>query len=375
MTTRLHDIQYHGIVFAPDANGGPGTPKCELDTDMLNVVWQQGLNVAGQLVFTMSRFNAKLALFDYMRDHVKLYRECAHGTKVIFSGKLIKPQEGTKDAVVRCWDYQAFLQRSRTGFKTLYPNQNIKQIIDAEWNLAKTVGTSPFAFVATGTTETPVGLDGVTPIVVNSQFGVVDFDRLFLFYALSEMSMSNTDNSVIFEITRETPHTFNFWKNRTTPRTLASFVYPGNVVEYDLNPGYDELQNDIATIIVDPTTGVQSEYSLADDTNIGIYRRLQSTVSIKTLYGLNSGTTETDQQKAALARILSTSVVTPKVITVFPRQHELDPFLGWDLGDTFPVTVMKADRSGDRLNAAMALVGLGGSWTPDSGELLQAYLR
>lgn len=372
---RLHDIQYHAVVFAPDANGGPGQAKLELDPDMLNVVWQQGLNTAGQLVFTMQRFNRKLADFDYMRDHIKLYRECAHGTKVIFSGKLIKPEEGTKDAVVRCWDYQAFLQRSRTGFKVLYPNNTIKQIVDAEWALAKNVDMSPFAFVATGTTEAPLGLDELTPITVNSQFGVVDFDRLFTFYALAEMSMSNTDHSVVFEITREPPHTFNFWKNRSTQRNLVAFVYPGNLIEYDLNPGYDELQNDIATIIVDPTTGVQSEYSLTDTTNKDIYRRLQSAVSIKTLYGLNSGTTETDQQKAALARILTTSVITPKVITVFPRQHELDPFIGWDLGDTFPVTIQKADRAGDRLNARMALVGLGGSWTPDSGELLQAYLR
>lgn len=374
--SRLRDVQYHAVIFSPDANGGPGNPKYELDADLLNLTWQQGLNFPGQAAFSLARFNAKLSGFAYMKDHVKIYRESDAGTKCVFAGKLVKPSETARDAVIYCWDYAAFLQRSRTGYRILYPEKTIKEIVDAEWNLAKTAGTSLFAFVATGVTETPLGLDNVTPIKTNNQFGVVDFDRLYLFYALAEISMANTSNTVVFEITREPPHTFNFWKNRSTQRTSYHFNYPGNLVDYDLDDGTDQIVNDLATVILDSTTGGQVEYALSDAASIAAgYRRLQGATTIKTLFGLASGTTETDQQKAALARMLTISAGIPRLVTAFPRQNELQPFDGWDLGDTFRTTIQKADRSGDRVDAYLKATGIAAAWTPEAGELTQVFLR
>ncbi len=153
MAVRIRDIQMHAIVFSPDVNGGPGVPKMELTPDMLNVTWQAALNFPAQAAFTLTRFNPKLAQLDYMRDHIKIYREDSRATKCVFAGKIIKPQAATNDAIVSCWDYTSFLQRSRTGFRILYPEATIDAIVAAEWNLAKTVGDSPFAFVATGTIQ------------------------------------------------------------------------------------------------------------------------------------------------------------------------------------------------------------------------------
>ncbi len=373
---RLHDIQYHVVLYEADANGGPGNPKFELTPDVLNLVWQQALNGASQAAFSMTRFNEKLASFLWMVDHVKVFRETDAGLRTVFAGKVIKPDETTRDTIVYCWDYMSFLQRSRTGFKTMYPSKTIKEIVDAEWALAKTVDTSPFAFVATGTTEAPLGSDDTTPITVNSTFGVVDFDRLYTFYALCEMSMANTDHTVVFEITREAPHTFNLWKNRSSPKEQFALVYPGNLIDYELDTGHDQLQNDIATVIIDQLTAEEVEYVVTSAASIASgVRRLQSAVTIKTLYGQNTGTTESDQQKGAVARILSQSVVAPKLLIAFPRQGVVEPFVGWDLGDTFRVTTRKHDKSGDSIDDWMACVGMGGSWTPESGELLQLYMR
>ncbi|HEY6058518.1 MAG TPA: hypothetical protein VIV06_10825 [Candidatus Limnocylindrales bacterium] len=378
--SRLRDIQYHVVQYAPDGNGGPGSPVRELTPHVLNLVWQQVLNGAGQMAFSLARFNEALAGIDWMRDHVKVFRVCRHGERCVFAGKLIRPDEGSRDAIVYAWDYPAFLQRSRTGFKVLYPDKTIKEIVDAEWALAKNASDSPFAFVATGTTQAPVGMDGTTEIKVNSQFGVIDFDRLFTFYSLAEMAMANTANTVVFEITREAPHTFNFWKNRSTARSTYAFTYPGTLIDYQADPGYDELQNDIATVLTDPATGAQSEYVVSDPVSIAAFRRLQSAVAIKTLYGVTTGTTENDQQKAAAARILTQSVVVPKVITLYPRQHELDPFLNpdgssWDLGDTFRTTIRDARRSADEYDLGLAITAIAGAWTPDAGELIQAHGR
>lgn len=373
--TRLRDIQYHVVLYSPDASGGPGLAKYELDSDVLNLTWQQGLNFPGQAAFSMGRFNPKLVDFDYMRDHVKIVREDSRATKTVFAGKIVKPAESAKDTIVYAWDYLAFLQRSRTGYRILYPEKTIKEIIDAEWALAKAAATSLFTFVTTGTTETPLGLDNVTPIKTNSQFGVIDFDRLYLFYAMAEISMANTANTVVFEITRTEPHTFNFWKNRSVDKTTYAFSYPGNLVDYALDSGHDQIINDLATVILDSTTGSQVEYALADNPSIALYRRLQSSTTIKTLFGLASGTTESDQQKAALARMLTISAGIPRLVTAFPRQGEITPFDGWDLGDAFRITLAKSDRSGDALDGYLNATGIAAAWTPEAGELVQLFLR
>jgi len=376
MPYRTHDIQYHAVIFSANTDGGPGNPKMELDADMLNVTWQASLNFPGQAAFTLSRFNPKLAQLLYMQDHIKIYRETAGTTTCVFAGKVVKPSKGPRDSVVYCWDYISFLQRSRTGYKTLYPNKRIgSEIVKAEWAIARDVAGSPFAFVSNGTFEDPLALDGTTPITVNSSFGVIDFDRLFTFHALAEMAMANTANTVVFEITRNTPHTFNFWKNRSTIRESWHLTYPGNVIDYALDPGHDEIVNDIATLVADAGTGQQVEYTLSDQGSIDVYRRLQSAVTIKTLYGISTGTTETDQQKAALARIITQAVQVPKLLTAFPRQGEVQPFVGWDLGDSFRVTLQNPDRVGDELDTYLKCVGLSVAYTPEAGELVQMYMR
>ena len=109
--TALHDIQYSAIIFAADANGGPGAPKMELTPDMLNVTWQASLNFPGQAAFTLTRFNPKLAAFLYMQDHIKIYRQRGSVVTCVFSGKIIKPSKGPRDSIVYCWDYISFLDR------------------------------------------------------------------------------------------------------------------------------------------------------------------------------------------------------------------------------------------------------------------------
>ena len=375
MSGVLRDITYHAVVFDPSATGGPGADKCELDADMLNLVWQQGLNFPGQAAFSLSRFNPKLSLFNYMKDHIKIWREDDFGVTPVFAGKLVRPSISAQDAVIYCWDYVAFLQRSRTGFRTLYPETTIDAIVSAEWALAKAADKSVVEFVTTGTIQQPLGLDGVTPIKTNNQFGVVDFDRLYLFNSLAEISMANTSNTVVFEITRTEPHTFNFWKNRSAQRTGFDMIFPGTLVDYDKDDGTDQIVNDLATVILDPTTGAQVEYALTDTASKNAYRRLQGATTIKTLFGITTGTTESDQQKAALARLLTISAGIPRLVTAFPRQGSVSPFVGWDLGDSLRVTLQKADRSGDDLDAYMKVTGLAAAWTPDSGELLQLFLR
>lgn len=373
--TRLRDVQMHAIIYSADGNGGPGSPKAELDPDMLNLVWQQNFNAPGRAAFSLARYNRKLPEILWMQDHIKLFREDRRATRCVFAGKLVKPSYAGGDVIAYAWDYLAFLQRSRSGFRTEYPEKLLgTEIVSPEWTAAKVVSNSPFAFVATGTIENPRGVDGVTEIKTNDDFGVVDFTRLFIFYSLAEMAMANTANTVKFEITREAPHTFNFWRNYGSNKTAYAFSYPGNLVAHDYDAGFDQYRNDIATIISDGD-GDDAEYVVASaDVAVSPYRRLQDAIALRTLLG-STGATEADQGKAALERMLQEALRAPRVVLLQPRQGELTPFDGWDLGDNFRVTLRKADRSGDEYDGYLKAVSVGAAWTPAHGELVQLYAR
>lgn len=375
--TRLRDVQYHVTTYASDANGGPGAQKLELDPDALNITWQRALNVPGQAALTLTRYNPKLADILYMQDHLKIWRETTSGTKCVFAGKIIKPSKAARDAIVYAWSYEAFLQRSRTAFRTMYQNVNIGTgVVSPEWLLAKNAATSPLAFVTTGTIQDPVDITSIVAIKTNDQFGVNEFDRLTTFFTLAEMAMANTPNKVVFEITHTTPHTFNFWQNRSLQRTAWVLTYPGNLIDYDHDTGHDLIVADLATVILDPTTGAQVEYQVEDATTIATYRRLQAAVAIKTLYGLQNGTaTESDQQKAAMARMLAQAITIPKLLTAFPRQGEIDLFVGWDLADTFFVRIQDSSRTTVDIGSYMSLLGVSVSNSPAAGEVVTLYLR
>jgi hypothetical protein len=373
--TRLRDVQMHAIVYGADANGGPGTPKMELDPDVLNLVWQQSFNAPGRAAFTLARFNPKLALIEWMVDHIQIIREDDRGSKVVFSGKLVKPSYASGDCIVYCWDYMAFLQRSRTGFRTEYFTKKLgSEIVAPEWALAKGVSNSPFAFVATGTIQDPLALDGTTVITTNDEFGVVDFTRLFTFNAIAEMAMANTANTVKFEITREAPFTFNFWKNYGGDKTKYAFSHPGNLMDYAYDVGYDQYRNDIATVVKNVDDEDEEYVVTATDVATTTFRRLQDAMTIRTLLGA-TGATESDQGKAIAARMLKEAQRTPRLVLLSPRQNEIAPFDGWDLGDNMRTVIQKADRSGDELDAYLKIVSVGAAWTPQHGELLQMYGR
>jgi hypothetical protein len=370
----LRAIQYHVVVFGEDANGGPGAPLCELTPEVLNLRWQAAQNLPGMAVFTLVRPSTKLALVEGMKTHVKIWREDASGTSLIFAGKIAKTLPKATDSVVLAWDYKALLQLSRTGYMTLYPSKKIgTEIISPEWLLAKNTASGPLAFVATGTIEDPLGTDGVTPIKVNADFGLVLFDRLFTFYQLAEMAMANTDNNVVFDISRSEPHTFSFLKNKGNTITALDFTYPGNLIDFDYDKGEDQIRNDRATVI--SGTAGDEPYVVSDTASITAYRRLQDAVSPATLVGETTGTTETDQTKAIMARLLKVGIRMPKGVMMTPRQGEFVPFSTVDLGDKVRVTVINDDDTGTRYAGLARVVAFTAAWSPSAGELIAVAAR
>lgn len=375
----MRDITYRVLVYSADANGGPGALKADLTPKVLNIVWQAGLNLPEMCAFTLVRDDPINDSLLWMQDHVKVFRyqgqvgQEPESTTCVFAGKLVKPQIGPTDVVVMCWDYKAFLQLSRTGYNVEYLNKKLgTEIVSPEWNLARTVGTSPLAFVATGTIEDPLAIDGTTPITTNDDFGVALFNRLFTFFSLAELGMANTSNTCVFEITRTAPHTFNFWKNKGTAQPLLA-SWPGNLASFDYQPGYELIRNDRSTVLEDDTTG-DAEYNVNDAASIAIYRRLQDALSLRTLIGTTANATAADQGKQAMARLLKEGIRLPKNLNLWPRQGLVRPFFNLDLADTFTVR-LRGDASGTIVSGSVRLVQMAGAWNQSAGEMLTLQVR
>jgi len=374
LSGRLRAVQYHAIVFGQDANGGPGAALCEITPELLNLRWQCAQNLPGMAVFTLIRPNKKLALIEGMKTHVKIWREDAAGLVPIFAGKIAKVMPKASDVIVSAWDYKALLQLSRTGYMTLYPLKKIgTEIVSPEWTMAKNAGTSPLAFVATGTIEDPLGSNGTTPITVTADFGVVLFNRLFTFYQLAEMAMANTDNNVVFDISRTEPHTFSFLKNKGSMVSGLDFTFPGNLIDFDFDKGSDGIRNDRATVI--SGTAGDEAFVVEDPTNIAEFRRLQDALSPSTLVGETTGTTETDQTKAIMARLLRVGIRTPRTFVLTPRQGEFRPFADIDLGDRIRSTLINDDETGVRFNGTVRVTAFTAAWSPSAGELVAVAAR
>lgn len=373
MATRLRDVQYHAFLYAPGSGGGPGALKADLTPYLLNLIWQKGLNLAGMAAFTLVRGNPLIDSIDWMVDHVKVFREDDKGTATILAGRMVKPQYSSGDVVCLAWNYVAFLQLSRTGYNVEYPNKKLgTEVVSPEWSYAKTVADSPLEFVVTGTIENPLALDGTTEITTNEDFGVSMFNRLFAFFQIAEMAMSNTPNTVIFGISDTAPHTFSFLRNGGTARPML-LTYPGNLADHDFQPGYDLIRNDRATVVTD-ADGAEEEYAVTDATSIATYRRLQDALTLKTMLGLSAAAEEADQVKEGMARMLKEGIRLPKAVMLWPRQGLVSPGIDVELGDTVAVR-LRDEGSGAVLDTRCRLVQMASAWTPGAGELIQMQVR
>jgi hypothetical protein len=345
-------IEYCVELVASDANFGPGGAKLAELWDARNLGWSRFDGMPGRGFLTLPQRSGHLSFIEELETHVKVWRITSTGETLVYTGVIVDRDASNDDIVFPIFDYIALLGISRSGFKTLYPTKKIgTEIISPEWTLAKNASSSPVGFVATGTIEDPLGVDGVTPIKTTAQFGTLDQMRLQLFHDLAMIGRANTTNHTTFEITREPPHTFNFWKNRGSNSDIG-FVLNGNVRGYRYIPNWLSYRNDLASVSMDADGG-PAEITASDATAITAKGRRQDVMQIETLLGLDTGTTEADQQKAALQAGLK-------------RALQLQPALRLELmvGSHTPLSVPLCDKplveisnGGDAITGRWRLIG------------------
>ena len=327
--------------------------------DALSVGWSWYSRYPANAYFTLKQSSVHNLRLLPLRHHIRITYVCdVHSyTKVVFTGRLSEPSESGEDVVWSSWNYLAEMSLSRTGYRTMYQTKAIgTEIAKVEWDLAQVATFSLFGHVADGTFEDPLGVDAVTKIKTDARFGVIDVPRLLLMFDLTEIGRANTTNNVTFEITRDSPFQFNFWKNKGTAHTAHRLSFPGNIRDFDFNPGYGGLRNDLATVGATATSG-SAEIVKTDEVSAAEYGRRQDVFTIKTLAGTAAGTPETDAQNAVTARAVKEAAQLSRNLSVDLRHDLIEPFDGWDIEDTIPVEVTYGRTA---INAAYRIVGARG---------------
>lgn len=331
-------VGYVVELFAAGAYWGPGVKLCEL-SGVRNLGWSQYDRLAGKAFFTLSQNDPNLQYIVRNKTHVAITRVVGSVATRVYSGQVVDYTSTADDVVVTCTDYIGLLSLSRCGYRTMYTSKKLgSEIVTPEWGLVKYPTDSILAFVATGTIEDPLAVDGVTPITTDTQFGLLDQSRLRLFYDISEMGRANTTNIVTFGITRTPPHTFYFYKNAGATRDMA-FDLNGRVVDYSYSPNWSSYRNDFATLAQDANGGA-AEIVSKDDTAAVAEGRRQDVFNIGTLLGLSTGTTVNSQQKAAVDRVLVRGLNPLPSLSLQLDEGSFDPFVGNELNDRFPVEIV-----------------------------------
>jgi hypothetical protein len=99
-------------------------------------------------------------------------------------------------------------------------------IVSDGWTRAKTtIPSSPLNFVATGTIEAPVTTSGGGTPIVLPKYTMFYKRLLFMLREMAALSISDTTNTVVFEITHSATPTFNLWKNRGIDRPDVVWAY------------------------------------------------------------------------------------------------------------------------------------------------------
>lgn len=234
------------FAFADNTSFGIGNLVADLEL-VKNVGYADYINDVPEAFFTLDQGDPKIAtLLPYIgRAHVRVLRN----GDVVWAGWLMDTDEEHEDVIFYCYGYLGGLFWMLSDWNQTWTNAQINTIVSDLWTRAKSgLSKSLLAFVQTGTIEAPTTTTGgSTPIVLpnfRSFYSVI----LTVFQQLAAVGMSNTANTVVFEITHSSTPTFNFWKNRGSLKADARLEFGGNVLKYRRRRKLVYRRNDVYAV-------------------------------------------------------------------------------------------------------------------------------
>ena len=210
-------------------NYSPGNVLLEI-TNWYNIGWANYANDVPEAYFTILQKEG-----DRTHEILRTYEGKAHveirrNEDLVWRGWLMESDATDRDVVFYCYGYLAGLYWSASAWAATYTNQQIDAIVNSVWSNARVRlvngnETSMLNWITTGTIQAPVTTTGgATPIVLPT-YKLHHKRALFSMRELAAISMSDTQNTVVFEITPDETPTFNFWKDRSQDRPNIMFEW------------------------------------------------------------------------------------------------------------------------------------------------------
>lgn len=337
--------------FEDSTGHGPGA-CVGIINDAQRLGWSAYSRYPAPLFFTLPQHSGSNQLLVPGLTHLRatFYDPRDDYSAIVWTGRVLEPDESANDVVWNAYSYLAELALSRTGYNVKYPSKRIgTQVVTPEWSRdeasgkfenygAKVQTNSLMAHIATGTIQDPLDTAGTSAMLTDPKFGVIDVPRLLLFFDLSEIGRANTDNNVTFEFTRTPPTTFNFWRDRGTDITGRVLTFPADIVDYRRVRGIAAIRNDLATIGTKGGSSTEIVARVASGTyGHTLFGRRQDVFTIRTLSGYPN-LTKTEAQEDAQTKITKRAVAEAakpsRNLMVRLREGVLRPFDGWDIEDT-----------------------------------------
>lgn len=234
------------FAFANTTTFGVGALVAELELAKY-IGYADYLNDVPEAFFSLNQEDPKLAsLMSYVgRSHIRILRN----DQIVWTGWLMDSDESEEDVIFYGYGYTAGLFWSVTDWNQTFIKQQIGQIVSALWTRAKSgLSQSTLGFVTTGTIEAPVTTTGgATPI----QLELYTAYHKIILYAMRELaalSIANTGNTVVFEITHSATPTFNLWKDRGAQKPNALLEYGNQILRFRRQRSLVYRRNDLYVV-------------------------------------------------------------------------------------------------------------------------------
>lgn len=209
--------------FADTTTFGPGNPIAILE-DAVHVGWSEYINEVGELFFTVSQEDPKIATLNTALNygkHVHLYRDGV----LVWGGWLGEADETMSDVVFTAHSYVSGFYYYLMEWGREWVAQDADQIIEDAFDYAKAKTKSRVGWMTKGTIQNLVTTSGGA-VTLTMPLYKASFKRvLSLFREIAAYAISDTTNQVQFEVTPA--GVFNLWKSVGSTLTDARWSLKG----------------------------------------------------------------------------------------------------------------------------------------------------
>jgi hypothetical protein len=200
----------------------PGPLLLEI-TNWYNIGWANYVNDVPEAFFTILQKEADSA-HDVLRSYEgRAHVEIMRNEDLIWRGWLMESDATDRDVVFYCYGYLAGLYWAATNWAQTFTNATIGSIVTTLYDQAKDRqingnDVSLLKWIPRNTVQSPVTTTGGGTAIVLPTYKVHHKRVLFVMRELAAIGMSDTQNTVVFEITPDVAPKFNFHKDRSIDR-------------------------------------------------------------------------------------------------------------------------------------------------------------